>query len=95
MVIGIGFWSFSPKVNSFFGNPTIGDISIEPDMDMQVETDIDVDNDMEMGLGMQHPEVHSGLNHSSDHDEGLSIVILMSVTVTLVAMLPFPRWHGE
>ena len=94
MVIGIGFWSFSPKVNSFFGNPTIGDISIEPDMDMQVETDID--NDMGLDLGMQHPDVHSGTNPSGyDHDEGLSIVILMCVTVTLVAMLPFPRWHGE
>ena len=84
IVIGIGFWSFSPKDVSFFGNPTV---NVKP----SAEVDLDLDLDLE-----RH-DVASGLNSSSrDDNEAEPIMILLGfVIATLVGMLPFPRWYGE
>ena len=82
IVIGIGFWSFSPKDVSFFGT-----VNVKP----SAEVDLDLDLDLE-----RH-DVASGLNSSSsDDNEAEPIMILLGfVIATLVGMLPFPRWYGE
>ena len=55
-----------------------------------------LDKVKEVSLSIKHNFVNNFHDYDYDHDdEGPSIVILMCVTVTLVAMLPFPRWHGE
>ena len=72
IVIGIGFWSFSAKNSSFFGNPTIEEINVEPNVDINIEPAIDLD--------MQPPDVHLH-NSSYAHDKDPSVMILIGVTI--------------
>ena len=81
-MIGIGFWSFSGKNVSFFGNPNIN---------IESEVDMDLDLDLE-----HHQDLPSGLNNASYGDNAACpIVVMGGVIAYLVAIFPFPRYFSE
>ena len=76
LVIGIGFWSFSAKNVSFFGNPNIN-----------IEPEVDVDLDLE-----HHLDLPSGLNNASyDDNAACPFVVMGGVVASLAAIFPYRR----